>query len=54
MLGRDKPNDSVDSRLERFVAVHSQTLARMQREHGYVDLRYPNGFALRVPDLKVG
>jgi len=53
-LGRDAPNDSVDGRLERFVAVHPQTLARMQRRHEYVDLRYPNGFALRVPELKGG
>ena len=53
-LGRDAPNDSVDGRLERFVAVHPQTLARMQRKHEYVDLRYPNGFALRVPELKGG
>jgi cell division protein FtsQ len=53
-LGRDAPNDPVDGRLERFVAVHPQTLARMQRKHEYVDLRYPNGFALRVPELKGG
>lgn len=54
VLGRDAPNDPVDRRLERFVAVHPQTLARMQRRHEYVDLRYPNGFALRVPELKGG
>jgi cell division protein FtsQ len=53
-LGRDTPNDPVELRLERFVAVFPQTLARMQRQHEYVDLRYPNGFALRVPDLKGG
>lgn len=53
-LGRDAPNDPVDGRLERFVAVHPQTLARMQRKHDYVDLRYPNGFAMRVPELKGG
>jgi len=53
-LGRDAPDDPVDRRLERFVAVHPQTLARMQRRHEYVDLRYPNGFALRVPERKGG
>ena len=53
-LGRDAPNDPVERRLERFVAVHGQTLAKMQRRHEYVDLRYPNGFALRVPELKGG
>jgi len=60
-LGRDSPNDPVEGRLQRFVAVHPQTLGRMQRTptpegvpHTYVDLRYPNGFALRVPALKGG
>jgi cell division protein FtsQ len=60
-LGRDAPSDPVDRRLERFVAVYAQTLGRMQRRpapsggaKAYVDLRYPNGFALRVPELKGG
>lgn len=60
-LGRDTPNDPVDRRLERFVAVYPQALGRLQRKptpegvpNAYVDLRYPNGFALRVPDLKGG
>jgi len=60
-LGRDSAQDPVDRRLERFVAVHPQTLAKMQHKpapegapNTHVDLRYPNGFALRVPDLKGG
>ncbi|MDA1118492.1 MAG: FtsQ-type POTRA domain-containing protein [Proteobacteria bacterium] len=53
-LGRDAANDPVERRLERFVSVHAQTLAKMQRRHEVVDLRYPNGFALRVPELKGG
>jgi cell division protein FtsQ len=53
-LGRDAPNDPVDARLARLVAVYPQTLGRIARKHEYVDLRYPNGFALRVPDLKGG
>ena len=48
MLGRDA--DLAEARLARFVAVHEQTLARMPRQPEYVDLRYPNGFALRVAD----
>jgi cell division protein FtsQ len=48
MLGRD--GDAAEERLRRFVEVYPQTLAKMQRRHEYVDLRYPNGFALRVPD----
>jgi len=49
MLGRDA--DLAESRLQRFVAVYDQTLKGMSRRHDYVDLRYPNGFAVRVPDL---
>lgn len=53
-LGRDAPGDPVERRLDRFVAVHAQTLARMPRRHDRVDLRYPNGFALRVREPKDG
>lgn len=51
-LGRDSAREPVERRLARFVAVYPRTLARIQRQHEYVDLRYPNGFALRVPELK--
>ena len=51
-LGRDAPGDPIDARLARLVAVHAQTLGRIQRRLEYVDLRYPNGFALRMPELK--
>jgi cell division protein FtsQ len=50
MLGRDA--DGAEARLRRFVQAHPATLGRMARKHEYVDLRYPNGFALRVPELK--
>ncbi|MGQ0655476.1 MAG: cell division protein FtsQ/DivIB [Betaproteobacteria bacterium] len=49
MLGRD--GAQAEARLARFVEAYGQTLARVARHHDYVDLRYPNGFALRVPDL---
>jgi len=52
MLGRDAPDRPVEARLARFVAVYAETVGKMQQQHAYVDLRYPNGFALRVPDLK--
>ena len=41
-LGRDA--DAGEARLERFVQSATQGLAR----YDYVDLRYPNGFALRT------
>jgi cell division protein FtsQ len=42
----------VEARLARFVAVYPETLGKMPQQHSYVDLRYPNGFALRIADLK--
>jgi cell division protein FtsQ len=48
MLGRDA--DAAEQRLRRFVGVYAGTLGRTAQRHEYVDLRYPNGFALRVPD----
>src|SRR6267143_924918 len=50
MLGRDA--DSAELRLARFVAAYPETLGRIERRHAYVDLRYPNGFALRAPELR--
>ena len=41
----------VAERLSRFAAVYPQTLGRLKRRLDYVDLRYPNGFALRVPEI---
>jgi cell division protein FtsQ len=49
-LGRDSDKDSLEERLAKFVAAYPQTLGRMGRRSDYVDLRYPNGFALRVPE----
>ena len=52
-LGRDG-NEPVDQRLARFVAVFPETLGRFARRDAFphVDLRYPNGFALRVNGWK--
>lgn len=51
-LGRDLANDPADARLARFIATYPQTLGRIALRHEYVDLRYPNGFALRVPEFE--
>jgi len=45
-LGRDA--DAAEIRLARFVQSAAKGVAR----YDYVDLRYPNGFALRVPEGK--
>jgi cell division protein FtsQ len=50
-LGRDQLKEPVLQRLARFVAVYPQTLGRLDRKFEYADLRYPRGFALRVPTL---
>ena len=50
-LGRDGA-ESVEQRLARFVAVWPESLAPLGRRVEHVDLRYPNGFALRVAGLK--
>jgi len=50
-LGRDQLREPVLHRLARFVAAYRQTLGRLDRKLEYVDLRYPRGFALRVPEI---
>jgi cell division protein FtsQ len=50
-LGR---NGALD-RLTRFATFHGRTIARLERGGtgvDYVDLRYPNGFAVRLPGFK--
>ena len=47
-LGRER----IEARLDRYIAVHDRTLSRLHRKLDYVDLRYPNGFAVRIPELK--
>ena len=50
-LGRDEP----DARLARFVAAQPRTLGTLARSGtrvDYVDLRYRNGFAARVPQFR--
>lgn len=47
-LGREQ----VEARLARFVAVHDRALAQLARRVDYVDLRYSNGFAVRLPELR--
>ena len=46
-LGRER----MDERLQRFVTVYGHTLAQLPARAYRVDLRYPNGFAVRTPQL---
>ncbi len=47
-LGRER----IEARLDRYIAVYDRSLGRLQRKLDYVDLRYPNGFAVRIPELR--
>lgn len=46
-LGRDQ----ADERLQRYIANHERTVGRLARRIDHIDLRYPNGFAVRIPEL---
>lgn len=47
-LGRDH----IEERLARYLAVHERTVGALKRRIDHVDLRYANGFAVRIPELK--
>ncbi|MGL4605032.1 MAG: cell division protein FtsQ/DivIB, partial [Iodobacter sp.] len=47
-VGRDEPV----ARTARFVTAYPNSLALLKQPFEYVDLRYPNGFAVRLPDYK--
>jgi cell division protein FtsQ len=48
-LGRER----IESRLERFIANYDRSIGRLQRELDYADLRYSNGFAVRISEFKL-
>jgi cell division protein FtsQ len=47
-LGREQ----VEARIARYVAAHQRTIEPLRRRIDYVDLRYSNGFAVRIAELK--
>lgn len=47
-LGREQ----TDARLTKFVAVYAETVGQLGQAVRYVDLRYPNGFAVRLPGFR--
>jgi cell division protein FtsQ len=49
-LGREQ----MEARLSRFVTVYHRTVAPLNRPIDYVDLRYANGFAVRIPEFRQG
>jgi cell division protein FtsQ len=51
-LGREQTPQTLQQRAERLVLSWRQVLARWGAVPQVVDMRYPNGFALRIPGLK--
>lgn len=47
-LGREQ----IETRLARFISNYERTLGKLGRHVEYVDLRYANGYAVRIPGLK--
>ena len=52
-LGREHGDSTPEMRLMRFVEVYPTQIATLSRRlKTYVDLRYPQGFAVRDPDIE--
>ena len=47
-LGREQ----IEARLARFISSYERTVGKLARRIDYIDLRYANGFAVRIPELK--
>ena len=52
-LGRDQPKHPLSERIERFVSTYNTARGRFHTALGVIDMRYPNGFALR-PSTRAG
>lgn len=47
-MGREQPKSPIGVRLQRFIEVYPELVAKRSAPPAVVDLRYPNGFALRA------
>ena len=47
-IGREQTKAPVGVRLQRFIEIYPETVAKRAVRPAVVDLRYPNGFAMRV------
>lgn len=52
-IGREQPKAPVGARLQRFVEIYPAAVANRPMRPAAVDLRYPNGFAMRVAGSEV-
>ena len=53
-LGREQTRTTLRERVERLVGVYPQLAARLQNRIESVDMRYPNGLALRASGMAFG
>ncbi|MBC7413772.1 MAG: cell division protein FtsQ/DivIB [Herminiimonas sp.] len=53
-LGREQTRTTLRERVERLVSVYPQLVARLQNRIESVDMRYPNGLALRASGMAFG
>jgi cell division protein FtsQ len=47
-IGREQPKSPLAARLQRFIDFYPEAIAKRATPPAVVDLRYPNGFAMRV------
>ena len=53
-LGREQSNTTLKERVDRLVKIYPQLVTRLQDRIESVDMRYPNGLALKAQGLKFG
>lgn len=53
-LGREQSKTTLRERVERLAAIYPQLVARLQDRIESVDMRYPNGLALKANGLSFG
>ena len=53
-LGREQDATTLQQRVARLVSVYPQLVARLQDRLESIDMRYPNGLALKASGLKFG
>ncbi|HSY29805.1 MAG TPA: cell division protein FtsQ/DivIB [Burkholderiaceae bacterium] len=53
-LGRERSNTTLRERVDRLVGIYPQLLASLQNRIESVDMRYPNGLALKASGLIIG
>lgn len=54
VIGREQPKSPIGVRLQRFIEVYPEMVAKRANRPAVVDLRYPNGFAMRVAGEEKG